>query len=87
MLHITPWERQALQLLAQDKATSDISTCLGVPPSEVGLHLTALFARMGVRCQADAIADALRRGLLTHDGADDCIPIIELRQYTLPRGR
>ena len=64
MLQITPWERQALQLLAQGSGSSEIGICLGVPASEVEVHLTALFARMGAASPADAIADAARRGLL-----------------------
>ncbi|HMF95255.1 MAG TPA: helix-turn-helix domain-containing protein [Vicinamibacterales bacterium] len=64
MLHITPWERQALQLLAQGKPIDDIGASLGVSGSDVALRVKALFAKMGVTNPAEAIADALRRGLL-----------------------
>ncbi len=52
VLHITPWERSALQLLADGEAISD------------DVHLEALFARMGVANRAEAIVVASRRGLL-----------------------
>jgi hypothetical protein len=48
-LHITPLERAALQLLAEAKAKAD---------------LTNLFARMGVATATDAVAAAVRRGLI-----------------------
>jgi DNA-binding CsgD family transcriptional regulator len=65
VLQITPSERQALQLIAEGKAAGDIGTCLGVSTSELGRHLTTLFAKMGVTSQSDAIAAARRRGLLS----------------------
>lgn len=68
MLHITPSERRALQLLAREKGPGDIADCLGVSPSEVGCQLQMLFARMGPSNGSEAIAIAWRRGLL---GSDD----------------
>jgi len=64
VLHITPWERQTLQLMAQGKAIDDIGALLGISPTDLGMRVTALFAKMGVTNRADAIADAFRRGLL-----------------------
>jgi LuxR family maltose regulon positive regulatory protein len=64
MLQITPSERQTLQLLADEKPTSEIASCLGIAVSEVGSHLANLFARMGVATKTEAVSDALRRGLL-----------------------
>jgi len=64
VLQITPRERQALRLLARGKTTIDIGLCLGVPVSEVGPRLAALFAKMGAKNGVEAIADASRRGLL-----------------------
>ena len=65
MLHITPWERSALELLATGTNTSDIASRLGIPEPEVEMRLGTLFARMGAASPADAIAAAARRGLLT----------------------
>ena len=67
VLQITPWERQALQLLAQQKAPTDIANSLSMSASEVGPYLTALFAKMGVRSRTEALASASRRGLLVAD--------------------
>lgn len=64
MLQITPWERSALELLANGTNPRDIAWCLGIPESEIHLRLNTLFARMGASSSADAVAAALRRGLL-----------------------
>lgn len=64
VLQITPWERQTLQLLARGLPIGDIGSSLGIPVSEVGVHVTALFTKMGVTNKDDAIADARKRGLV-----------------------
>jgi LuxR family transcriptional regulator, maltose regulon positive regulatory protein len=64
VLHITPWERAALELLATGTTTSDMAAHLGVPEPEVQLRLRTLFARMGAATPADAVTSAARRGLL-----------------------
>jgi DNA-binding CsgD family transcriptional regulator len=64
LLQITPGERQALQLIAQGKAVGEVGQCLGVPPNELGNHLTALFAKLGAGNGAEAIAEAARRGIV-----------------------
>lgn len=65
ILHITPLERQALQLLANERATSDVAVRLGIDTLEVETLLTTLFTAMGAATLADAIASARKRGLLT----------------------
>jgi DNA-binding NarL/FixJ family response regulator len=65
VLHITPWERAALELLAAGTTTSDIAGHLGIPEPEMQLRLNTLFARMGAASPADAVSVAARRGLLT----------------------
>jgi len=64
VLHITPWERSALELLAAGTNTADIASHLGIPEPEIRRLLSSLFARMGATTPADAIAVAFRRGLL-----------------------
>jgi len=66
-LHITPTERNALQLLATGKAGHEIAGLLGTAEADLEAHLTALFARMGVGSRSEAIMAAVRRGLLTHE--------------------
>ena len=64
MLHITPWERAALVLLAANSASADIARRLLVPEHEMEQRLAELFTRMGASSRADAVAAATRRGLL-----------------------
>jgi DNA-binding NarL/FixJ family response regulator len=64
VLQITPWERAALQLLANGIATHELAGRLGVSESEIEVRMSTLFARMGAASRSEAIAAALRRGLL-----------------------
>jgi DNA-binding NarL/FixJ family response regulator len=64
VLHITPWERSVLELLASGLATNELARRLGVTEPEMEARLITLFARMGAATQADAVASASRRGLL-----------------------
>ena len=66
-MYITPVERAALQLLATGKAGREIAGRLGTSEPELETHLRGLFARMGVATRTEAVAAALRRGLLTTD--------------------
>ncbi|OLC41926.1 MAG: hypothetical protein AUH43_23655 [Acidobacteria bacterium 13_1_40CM_65_14] len=76
VLQITPAERAVLQLLADGKATSEIADRLGISDRAVEALLTMLFGRMGAASRPEAIAAALRRGLLNEDdnpyGAENC---------------
>jgi DNA-binding NarL/FixJ family response regulator len=64
VLRITPWERTALQLLADGLGTDELAARFRITDGDVEFHLAALFARMGAGTRAEAIADAIRRGLL-----------------------
>ena len=64
LVQITPGERQALQLIAQGRAIGEVGQCLGVPPSQLGFHLTELFAKLGASTGSEAIAEAARRGIV-----------------------
>ena len=63
-LQITPAERSALQLLAIGKTGCEIAGQLGTSERDLEPRLAALFARMGVTGPRDAIAAAVRRGLV-----------------------
>ena len=65
MLQITPWERIALQLLADGETTNDIAARFDMSDVEVDVQLSILFARMGVNNRIEASLAAFRRGLLT----------------------
>jgi DNA-binding CsgD family transcriptional regulator len=67
VLHITPHERAALQLLANGSGAGRIADRLGVSEPEVEGHLNRLFARMGAASRTEAVAAAWRRGLIRHD--------------------
>jgi DNA-binding NarL/FixJ family response regulator len=64
VLHITPSERTALQLLAEGRARHQIADSLQVSEKEIDGQLTTLFARMGVANPTEAVAAAFRRGLI-----------------------
>lgn len=64
LLHITPWERSALQSLATGMTTAQLAIVLGVSEPDVEHLLTSLFTKMGAASPADAVAAALRRGLI-----------------------
>jgi DNA-binding CsgD family transcriptional regulator len=65
VLHITPLERAALQLLANGAETRALSDQLGLNEQAVEAQLASLFSRMGVTNVSEALAAAARRGLLT----------------------
>jgi DNA-binding NarL/FixJ family response regulator len=64
VLRITPWERSALQMLADGNAPTEVATRLSLSQLEIERQLAALFAKMGAANCSEAIADAERRGLL-----------------------
>ena len=77
VLHITPEERAALQLLAEGKGTREVADGLRVTEREVAERLRLLFERMGVRTSAEAVAAATKRGVVA--GTDGTLDIRGLR--------
>jgi DNA-binding NarL/FixJ family response regulator len=65
LLTITPLERAALRLLADGRSIRQIAGRLDLAERELETQVNSLFIRMGVASPAEAIAAALRRGLLT----------------------
>ena len=65
MLHITPEERDALELLAVDAPRSQIASRLGGSEADVERRLHSLFVRLGAVTASAAVAAASRRGLLS----------------------
>jgi len=65
VLQITPWERAALQLLAEGTATSALADRFRTSEADLEARLSRLFTRMGVDGRSEAVAAALRRGLVT----------------------
>lgn len=69
LLQITPSDRSVLQLLAEGKATPEIASGLGMSESAVETQLSTLLNRMGAATRSDAVAAAIRRGLIAEIGA------------------
>ena len=67
VLRITPRERAVLQLIANGNETLEIAGRLGISEHEVEAGLTNLVAVMGARSRTEAVALALRRGLLAEE--------------------
>jgi DNA-binding NarL/FixJ family response regulator len=65
VVHITPWERATLQLLADGTSTSVLADRFQTSEADLEARLATLFGRMGVRSRAEAIRAAVRRGLVT----------------------
>jgi len=63
VLQITPSERALLESLAKGGALADIARRFGTNEHQIDVSLQALFARLGVKTRAEAVASALRRGL------------------------
>jgi DNA-binding CsgD family transcriptional regulator len=74
MLHITPHERRTLRMLAMGTPAGAMASQLGTSEFALEIQLRTLFARMGAASAEDAVAMAVRRGLLSFDlpvaGAD-----------------
>ena len=64
VLCITPWDRNALQLLADGHTRNELISLLGASASDIDSLLEDLFAALGVATQAEAIGAADKRGLL-----------------------
>ena len=64
VLWITPWERSALQLLADGHTTNELSSRLRFTPSEIESLLARLFTAMGAATPTEAVLIAQERGLL-----------------------
>jgi DNA-binding NarL/FixJ family response regulator len=63
VLQITPWERDALQLLAAGVADDEIAGVLGIGEGTVNSYLAYLFEKLGVTSRSEAVMAATRRGL------------------------
>ena len=64
VLHITPMERTALELLATGAAAREIARLFGATERDLEVRLGALFSRLGVANPAEAVTAARRRGLI-----------------------
>jgi DNA-binding NarL/FixJ family response regulator len=61
---LTPREIEILTLLADGLGNKTIAVRLGISEHTVKTHVTAVFAKLGVSTRAEAVASAVRLGLL-----------------------
>jgi DNA-binding NarL/FixJ family response regulator len=66
-VRLTRRELAVLRLLAAGNSNREIGDLLGISDGTVKIHLTHLFAKLGVTSRTEAIATALRRGLVRID--------------------
>jgi two-component system NarL family response regulator len=66
-VQFTPREMSVLRLLASGKANREIATALSISEGTVKIHVTHLFEKLGVTSRTEAIATAIRRGLVRLD--------------------
>jgi DNA-binding NarL/FixJ family response regulator len=62
--HLTPRQREVLQLVAEGKSTKEISAALGISPKTVEFHRNSLMDELGVRTTAELTRYALSRGIV-----------------------
>lgn len=61
---LTQREREILSLLADGLGNKQIAARLGISPSTVKTHVEVLFEKLAVTSRAEAVAVAVRKGLL-----------------------
>lgn len=61
---LTARQTQILHLASQGRSAEQIASALQLSTSTVAYHKRQIFSRLGVQSQAQAVADALQRGLL-----------------------
>src|SRR3954469_11053245 len=62
--HLTPRELQALRLLAEGKSNKEIAGALDIAEGTTKIHLNKLFQKLGVSSRTEALAEAVKRGLI-----------------------
>lgn len=62
--HLTPRQREVLQLVAEGKTTKQISALLNISPKTVEFHRNSLMDELGVRTTAELTRYALSRGII-----------------------
>ena len=61
---LSPRERQVLQLAADGHSAQDIADALFLSPGTVKTHFQRIYAKLGARDRAAAVATGMRRGLI-----------------------
>jgi predicted ATPase/DNA-binding CsgD family transcriptional regulator len=61
---LTPREVEVLRLIANGRSDREIAHALGVSPRTIQTHVNGVFAKLGANTRAEAVAIAIRRGLI-----------------------
>ena len=61
---LTPREREIVELMAEGASNRTIALQLAISRHTVKFHVASILAKLGARSRAEAVAVALRRGLL-----------------------
>ncbi|WP_148291548.1 MULTISPECIES: helix-turn-helix domain-containing protein [Brevundimonas] len=61
---LSPRERECLYWASEGKSSSDIAAILGLSPRTVDSYLEKTCAKFGVRTRIEAVASAVRAGIL-----------------------
>jgi two-component system nitrate/nitrite response regulator NarL len=64
VLELTERERAVLELAVEGLTVAAMGQRLHVSPATVKVHLSTLYAKLGVSDRASAVAEAIRRGLI-----------------------
>jgi DNA-binding NarL/FixJ family response regulator len=64
---LSPREREILQLLQHGKSNKEIGAQLFITEDTVKRHVSNLLQKLGVQDRAQAVAEAMRRGLISLD--------------------
>jgi DNA-binding CsgD family transcriptional regulator len=62
--HLTRRELEALRLLADGKSNKQIAGALDIAQGTTKIHLNKLFQKLGVSSRTEALAEAVKRGLI-----------------------
>jgi DNA-binding NarL/FixJ family response regulator len=66
-VHLTARERDVLIALSHGKSAAEAAEELGISRKTIAVHKRNLYAKLGARSQAEAVALALKRGLLRRE--------------------
>jgi len=66
-VHLTAREHAVLVALSRGQSAAEAAAELGISRKTVAVHKRNLYAKLGARSQAEAVAVALKRGLLRRD--------------------
>lgn len=61
---LTPRERDVLAGMSEGGSNRDIATSLGISPHTAKFHVAQIIAKLGAKSRAQAVAKAIRAGLL-----------------------